>query len=59
MTNEKIKGGLWKSRIKRSDITILAIKGLSNRALKNFLSIGSPHRLITVLTYFKYYSYLE
>ncbi|WP_221897472.1 hypothetical protein [Bathymodiolus japonicus methanotrophic gill symbiont] len=42
MPKENIKGGLWKSRIKRSDITIAAIKGLSRKASKIFLGMVPP-----------------
>jgi hypothetical protein len=39
MQKAKINGGLWKSRIKRSDNTMAAINGLSRRASRSFLSI--------------------
>ncbi|SMG67111.1 hypothetical protein BMETH_866_0 [methanotrophic bacterial endosymbiont of Bathymodiolus sp.] len=42
MQKAKINGGLWKSRIKRSDNTMAAINGLSRRASRSFLSIVPP-----------------
>lgn len=42
MPKANIKGGLWKSRIKRSDNTKADRKGLSRRASKNLLSIVPP-----------------
>jgi len=46
---ENMNGGLWKSRIKRSDITKADRKGLSRKASNNFLSIVPPGFELTYL----------
>jgi len=49
MPKENMTGGLWKSRIKRSDITKADRKGLSRKTSNIFLSIVPPGFELTYL----------